>query len=148
MISYEHPSLLGPPLVYTTKSDVVLQRPDKLRVITSGDGPPSEFYYDGKTMMAFEPVATHDVRTLSRDLYVPSGDIGIWQGALRDSDHEWHAPLRDVIDRRSRFTIELLYTDNVGDQRTISRFTVTPTGDDGWMASVGRHFYLDGPAPR
>jgi len=57
VISYEHPSLLGPPLVYTTKSDVVLQRPDKLRVITSGDGPPSEFYYDGKTMMAFEPVA-------------------------------------------------------------------------------------------
>src|SRR5947209_11976201 len=95
-----------------------------------------------------EPVATHDVRTLSRDLYVPSGDIGIWQGAMRDPDHEWHAPLREVIDRRSRFTIELLYTDNVGDQRTISRFTVTPTGDDGWMASVGRHFYLDGPAPR
>lgn len=55
VVSYENPSLLGPPLVYTTKSDVVLQRPDKLRVITSGDGPPSEFYYDGKTMMAFAP---------------------------------------------------------------------------------------------
>ena len=55
VISYENPSLLGPPLVYTTKSDVVLQRPDKLRVITSGDGPASEFYYDGKTMMAFAP---------------------------------------------------------------------------------------------
>lgn len=57
VISYENPSLLGPPLVYTTKSDVVAQRPDKLRVITSGDGPPSEFYYDGKTMVAFEPAA-------------------------------------------------------------------------------------------
>ncbi|MEO8752092.1 MAG: DUF2092 domain-containing protein [Casimicrobiaceae bacterium] len=55
VVSYESPSLLGPPLVYTTKSDVVMQRPDKLRVITSGDGPPSEFYYDGKTMMAFAP---------------------------------------------------------------------------------------------
>ena len=33
------------------------QRPDKLRVITPGDGPASEFYYDGKTMMAFEPAA-------------------------------------------------------------------------------------------
>jgi hypothetical protein len=32
-----------------------MQRPDKLRVITSGDGPASEFYYDGKTMMAFAP---------------------------------------------------------------------------------------------
>jgi hypothetical protein len=55
VISYENPSRLGPPLVYTTKSDVVLQRPDKLRVITSGDGPPSEFYYDGKIMLAFAP---------------------------------------------------------------------------------------------
>jgi hypothetical protein len=55
VISYENPSLLGPPLVYTTKSDVVVQRPDKLRVITSGDGPASEFYYDGKTMVAFAP---------------------------------------------------------------------------------------------
>jgi len=55
VISYESPSRLGPPLVYTTTSDVVVQRPDKLRVITSGDGPPSEFYYDGTTMMAFAP---------------------------------------------------------------------------------------------
>ena len=57
VISYESPSRLGPPLVYTTKSEVTLQRPDKLRVITPGDGPASEFYYDGKTMMAFEPAA-------------------------------------------------------------------------------------------
>jgi hypothetical protein len=55
VVSYENPSVLGPPLIYTTKSDVLLQRPDKLRVITAGDGPPSEFYYDGKTMMALAP---------------------------------------------------------------------------------------------
>src|SRR5262247_1648953 len=55
VISYESPSLLGPPLVYTTTSEVTLKRPDKLRVITPGDGPTSEFYYDGKTMMAFAP---------------------------------------------------------------------------------------------
>ena len=54
---YESPSRLGPPLVYTTLSEVTLQRPDKLRVITPGDGPPSEFYYDGKTMMAYSPDA-------------------------------------------------------------------------------------------
>ena len=57
VVSYENPSRLGTPLVYTTKSEVTLQRPDKLRVITTGDGPASEFYYDGKTMMAFEPAA-------------------------------------------------------------------------------------------
>ena len=55
VVSYEGPSRLGPPLVYTTRSEVTMQRPDKLRVITPGDGPASEFYYDGKTMMAFSP---------------------------------------------------------------------------------------------
>ncbi len=53
VISYENPSTLGPPLLYTVKDEVTLQRPDKLRVITSADGPPSEFYYDGKTMAAY-----------------------------------------------------------------------------------------------
>jgi hypothetical protein len=57
VLSYENPSRLGAPLVYTTKSEVTVQRPDKLRVITSGDGPASEFYYDGKVMMALEPTA-------------------------------------------------------------------------------------------
>ncbi len=55
VVTYESPSRLGIPLAYTTKSDVVMQRPDKLRVITSGDGPASEFYYDGKIMMAYAP---------------------------------------------------------------------------------------------
>ena len=57
VVSYENPSLLGPPLVYTTKTDVLMQRPDKVRAITSGDGPASEFYLDGKTMTAFEPAS-------------------------------------------------------------------------------------------
>ena len=55
VVSYESASRLGIPLVYTTRSEVTLQRPDKLRVITPGDGPASEFYYDGKKMMAFAP---------------------------------------------------------------------------------------------
>jgi hypothetical protein len=52
---FEHPSRHGHPLAYSTKSDVTLQRPDRLRVLISGDGPASEFYYDGKIMMAYAP---------------------------------------------------------------------------------------------
>ena len=55
VVSYEAPSVLGPPLVYSTRSDVTVLRPNKLRVLTLGDGPASEFYYDGKTMTAFAP---------------------------------------------------------------------------------------------
>jgi hypothetical protein len=55
VVSEEGTSLLGPPLIYSTKSQVTMRRPNKLRVITLGDGPASEFYYDGKLMMAFAP---------------------------------------------------------------------------------------------
>ena len=54
-VSYEAPSRFGPALVYTTRSDVAMQRPDKLKIITPGDGPASEFYFDGKVMMAYSP---------------------------------------------------------------------------------------------
>jgi len=55
-VGYEYPSKLGPPIVYTTRYDVAMQRPDKLRVLNLGDGPTSELYYDGKTITAYAPV--------------------------------------------------------------------------------------------
>src|SRR5690242_11609267 len=48
--TYESPARNGQPLYYTTLSNVLVERPNKLRVITPGDGPASEFYYNGKTM--------------------------------------------------------------------------------------------------
>jgi hypothetical protein len=54
-VGYEFPSKLGPPIVYTMRYDVTMQRPDKLKIVMPGDGPASEFYYDGKTMMAYAP---------------------------------------------------------------------------------------------
>jgi hypothetical protein len=54
-VGYEYPSKLGPPIQYTSRYDVALVRPDKLRILTLGDGPVSEFYYDGKTMTAYAP---------------------------------------------------------------------------------------------
>jgi hypothetical protein len=54
--THEIPSRFGPPLLYSVKGEVSLQRPDKLRVISPGDGRSFEFYYDGKSMMAYAPV--------------------------------------------------------------------------------------------
>jgi len=54
--NFEFPSRLGPPLVYATRYDVAMERPNKLRVLMPGDGPASEFYYDGKSMVAYAPV--------------------------------------------------------------------------------------------
>jgi hypothetical protein len=52
---YESLSRQGVPLAYTTKYEVNLKRPDKLRVIMPADGPASDFYYDGKSIMALSP---------------------------------------------------------------------------------------------
>lgn len=53
--TYERAARNGQPLSYSSIHEVTMQRPDKLRVITPGDGTPDEFYYDGRTMMAFVP---------------------------------------------------------------------------------------------
>jgi hypothetical protein len=55
--TYESPARNGQPLYYTTLSQVTVQRPDKLRVITPGDGPASDFYVNGKSMIAYAPAA-------------------------------------------------------------------------------------------
>jgi hypothetical protein len=55
--TYERAARNGQPLYYSLVHEVTLQRPDKLRVITPGDGTPDEFYFDGKTMTAYVPSA-------------------------------------------------------------------------------------------
>ncbi|MEJ8826121.1 DUF2092 domain-containing protein [Variovorax humicola] len=53
--TYETPTIIGPPLAFATTSEVLEQRPNRLRVITAGDGKPSAYYYDGQTLTAFAP---------------------------------------------------------------------------------------------
>jgi hypothetical protein len=84
-----------------------------------------------------------EFRPHTRDLYIPPGGIGVWQGALRDRDEEMHGHLTRAVGDRRPFTIDLLYSDPTGGQRVISRFSVTPGGEDAWMAGVGRHWNLD-----
>jgi hypothetical protein len=53
--TFESLSRQGAPLVFANRYQVTLQRPNKLRVMLLGDGPASEFYYDGKVAMAYAP---------------------------------------------------------------------------------------------
>jgi len=88
-----------------------------------------------------------DFRLQSRDLYIPAGDIGMWQGALRNPDDQVRAVTVDAIETGQQITVEVLYSDQVGLQRTISRFGLVPAGDS-WLASLTRHWYLDWDGPR
>jgi hypothetical protein len=87
-------------------------------------------------------------RRLTRDLYVPAGDSGMWQGAIRDPSEPLFAEARETIDATQPLTIELLYGDQDGGQRTISRFSLMPREDGQWVATVSRHWNLDRPDPR
>jgi hypothetical protein len=88
-----------------------------------------------------------EFRLQSRDLYIPNGDVGMWQGAMRDPDDPRRAELARAIDARGTISLELLYTDQIGQQRTITRFGLVPTADR-WLVSVTRHWYLDWDGPR
>jgi hypothetical protein len=84
-----------------------------------------------------------DFRPQIRDIYIASGDVGMWQGALREPDEDARAGVEAARSERRPFSIDLLYSDQVGGQRTISRFVATPAGDDRWLAYVGLHWNLD-----
>ncbi len=96
-------------------------------------------------------VAPEDFRMQTRDLYIAPGDIGFWQAAIREAgDPDYAALSRDVLDVQP-FTIDVLYGDHEGGQRTITRFGMIPlqTGDDTkWFPNVARHWNLDRPDPR
>ena len=89
-----------------------------------------------------------EFRRLTRDLYVPAGDVGFWQGAYRDPSAPEFAELRRAVEDREAITVELLYGDHEGGQRVVTRFALTPRGDDGWIAAAGRHWNIDRPDPR
>ena len=89
-----------------------------------------------------------DFRRLTRDLYIAAGDVGFWQGALRDRRApEWDV-LAGRIEQGGRFFVDLLYGDHQGGQRVISRFSFLSREDARWLASVSRHWNVDRPDPR
>ena len=92
--------------------------------------------------------AADGFRPLTRDQYIAPGSVGVFQAAVRDAADPFHARLSTAARDRLRLTLDLLYTDQVGGQRTISRFGVMPGDDGGWLAAAGRHWYLDAIAPR
>jgi len=88
--TYESPSRFGPALAYTTTSDVAVQRPNKLRVVTPGDGPPQQFFYDGASVTAYAP---------GENLVATASATGTIDDVLRHAYHEAdiYFPFTDVI---------------------------------------------------
>jgi len=97
---------------------------------------------------SFDHLPVEQFRRLTRDLYIAPGEVGFWQGAFRDPSDDGFASARAAIEERHRFSVELLYGDHELGRRAISLFSFTPRDDDGWLVTVGRHWTVDGGAPR
>jgi hypothetical protein len=99
------------------------------------------------------PPQLEEFRRLARDLYVPAGDDGFWQGAVRDPGDTLYSTLREAITARRELFIEILYGDHEGGQRTITLFYLIPRAETGeepwlWRCSTSRHWNLDRADPR
>jgi hypothetical protein len=93
-------------------------------------------------------VSPEDFRRLVIDLYIPAGGTGYWEAAVRDPDDPLRPGFTRALTERHPFMIDILYGDQQGRQRTISRYTFLPASDNGWYAQGGRHWNLGRPDPR
>jgi hypothetical protein len=89
------------------------------------------------------------VRRNTRDLYIPAGDTGFWQGAIREPSDPQYDELRHAAEQRSRVMIDILYGDHEGGQRTITRFAISDWPEvEGERAEVLRYWNIDRAEPR
>jgi hypothetical protein len=128
-----------------------------LRNVASGIAVLHGWYLWSERATAMMPppieTASEDFHRLSRDLYVPAGDVSFWQAAIRDQDDPLYSPLRQAIRARTGISVDILYGDHEGGQRTITRFFLSPRphadGDQWlWLCSTSRHWNLDREDPR
>lgn len=93
-------------------------------------------------------------RVQGLDLAIAPGDVGFWEGAVRDSNDPQRAEAVQAAKETGVVTIDLLYGDYDGGQRVISRMMlrrVFPEDSDrppSWLATAVRHWNLDRPDPR
>jgi hypothetical protein len=88
-------------------------------------------------------------RRQTRDLYIPAGDTGFWQGAIRDAADPDYDVLAAAVNDGSRIIVDLLYGDHEGGQRAVARFGISPWPDvQGERAEAVRYWSVDGDDPR
>jgi hypothetical protein len=116
----------------------------RLDTLTPGGGRPTE----APDLDEFRPQQL--------DLYIPAGESGYWQGALRDPAVPGYDEVQEALRDGGSIQVDLLYGDHEGGQRTIARFVIAPwpTEDDRpptdhpMRAIVVRYWTVDGHDPR
>jgi hypothetical protein len=96
-----------------------------------------------------DPRPVEDFNRLTRDIYLPTGEVGFWQGVFREPASEAFRGAADAISEPRAISVDVLYGDHEGGQRVISRFGLTPRSDGkGWIVAAARHWNIDRGDPR
>ena len=122
----------------------------QLRNVGAGIGVLTSWKVKGETNMDvslddLRPTTGSDPFVLQqRSLYVPAGDVGYWQGAIRegDTDRGDADSLRRTIESRGVLTLFLRYGDQDGGHDTITRYSIMPDENGDWLIGIGRHWSL------
>jgi hypothetical protein len=98
-----------------------------------------------------------DFRPQTRALWIAPNDVAFWQGALRDESDELQQSITAAV-AEGAVTVDLLYLDNEGGHRTVSRFSLICQeghrmdesereeghgGGGNWWVSLSRHRNLE-----
>jgi hypothetical protein len=94
------------------------------------------------------PPPIEDFHRLTRDIYVPAGDMGFWQGVFRNPAEPGFAEAAEAIREHRGMTVDVLYGDHEGGQRTITRFGFMPRVGGEWLLAGARHWNVDRDDPR
>jgi hypothetical protein len=65
-----------------------------------------------------------DFRPQTRALWIAPGDVAFWQGALRDEGDSLQRAVSSAVVADGALTVDLLYLDHEGGQRTVTRFSI------------------------
>jgi hypothetical protein len=105
-------------------------------------------YPERRTSASEGPPALEAFHRLTRDIYVPAGDLGFWQGVFRDPSEPGFAEAAAAVREHRAMTVDVLYGDHEGGQRTITRFGFMPRDDGEWLLAGARHWNVDRDDPR
>jgi hypothetical protein len=106
------------------------------------------WFAEGHLAGTTEAPSLDEMHRLTRDIFVPAGDVGFWQGSFRDRSSPEYATARRMIEAREPFGIAVMYGDLEGGQRAITRFAMIPKPDGGWLVTAGRVWNVDRSDPR
>jgi hypothetical protein len=93
-----------------------------------------------------------EFRRQQLDLYIPAGDTGYWQGAMRDPQEAGRGAVMAAVRTGESLMVDLLYGDHEGGQRTIARFVISEWPEEeglhGRRAYALRYWNIDRENPR